>query len=709
MTKFKEFLQNNKKLFIGFGAGIAVAAAGIVCFVIFGLPGEKTVDEDAGEAVAAVSDESDIDPAALSEESKAPSSDTVEESEDSEEDPLSTHLYVCVPVDKMHLRAEPGADAEEIATMKAGDMVTWDGESAYSGGTEYYKVKFLQRDTEGYANSDYLVPVYYEYTSASGVVETDNALYTYEMMSNDIASLCDKYPDILSSETIGTSVDGRQLYCMYLGNRNAVHHVLVQATIHGREYMNTQLIMRLVEYYASECKTALIANRTYAELLDQVCFVIVPMINPDGVSIAQFGIDSIEDEMSHAIFENAYMIDSQNLVQGVDELQDTYWEDNYRNSSFNRALYPDIPLIDVNEYSKLWKSNAHGVDLNNNFDADWAQMSLKTWNSYGSYKGDQCESEPETKALIKIAEKYDYDYYLSYHSKGNIVYYDTKGNSANVSAASEDLARLVGGHLRFPRYSNKTAANVNMGGFGDWVQLKLKKASVTIESGLHRCPMSIEEFEPMWLRHRELWAVIMNELAGSGRVSASKPSTEKSPDRDKDLAKEEKEEKDVKEEIQIPVKNVRASSELVVHSKDGSTYSPYNVTDSNMVTAWVEGVDGCGEGESITLEFDDVYDLTRLVIYNGFLKTKYRYTINGKITSVLIDTDSGDLITADIKTMNPGDLDERFDPDELCPTEIVFDEPVSTNHLSITIREAVGGTKYEDTAISEIKVYGTRH
>lgn len=87
------------------------------------------------------------------------------------------------------------------------------------------------------------------------------------------------------------------------------------------------------------------------------------------------------------------------------------------------------------------------------------------------------------------------------------------------------------------------------------------------------------------------------------------------------------------------------------------------------------------------------------------MKTNYRYTINGKPTEVELEfadgmkkryeTDVFDLGLSDVPINDPRG------------TVITLDEPVETDYISIKIFSAVEGTKYKDTAISEIEVYGS--
>lgn len=468
---------------------------------------------------AAVSEEEDDTKQTEDREGNVEDTGKTEEEEETEE--TEGTLMVCVPYDEMHLRSKPGSDPKtDIATMTAGEEVLWDGISRTVNGNDFYHVICREDGLEGYAMADYLVPVYYEYDDdLLDIVETDNEHYTYEMMEEDIEKLCKKYGDILTCKTVGKSADGRNMYCLCLGNPNAGHRIFVQASIHAREYMNTQLVMKLTEYYCANHDTGLINDKTYADLFDNVCICIVPMANPDGVTLVQFGPDSINDPDLRNISKTCYEIDKYFLTEATDELNDRFWVDHYKDVIFDMTLY-DGEMIGFDEYLKQWKSNANGVDLNDNFDANWEYLDLKDYASFANSKGDRATSEPETAVLTELATADDYDMYISYHSKGELIYYDTNGNDPEVSGRSFALAELAGGQIKHRLISNKVADNVTQGGFSDWVQLKLKKPAITIESGRHRCPLDIREFRPMWLRHRELWAVLMNDIVtNNGQLS----------------------------------------------------------------------------------------------------------------------------------------------------------------------------------------------
>ncbi len=160
------------------------------------------------------------------------------------------------------------------------------------------------------------------------------------------------------------------------------------------------------------------------------------------------------------------------------------------------------------------------------------------------------------------------------------------------------------------------------------------------------------------------------------------------------------------EEQMLNISYAEASSELNATAVDRATYHSYNLHDGDYTTAWVDGVDGSAAGETLVIHLNQKYDIARLKIYNGYLKTRYRYTINGKAVDVLIDYGNGTAHEYRLNVMDPGLDDVPFNYEDLNPTEIVNDTPVYTDTIKITILSDIPGTKYYDTAISELEVYG---
>ena len=73
--------------------------------------------------------------------------------------------------------------------------------------------------------------------------------YTYEEMQQDLAALQAEYPAFLQLHSAGKSVEGRDITEVILGNIESRFHILIQASMHAREYMNTILMMNQINDY----------------------------------------------------------------------------------------------------------------------------------------------------------------------------------------------------------------------------------------------------------------------------------------------------------------------------------------------------------------------------------------------------------------------------------------------------------------------------
>ncbi len=179
--------------------------------------------------------------------------------------------------------------------------------------------------------------------------------------------------------------------------------------------------------------------------------------------------------------------------------------------------------------------------------------------------------------------------------------------------------------------------------------------------------------------------------------------TTKEPVKTEDLIEEEPE--TVMVEKKVRIREATATSYLVTKSQDGQTYEPDHLIDDLYDTAWIEGKNDLGIGESVTLRFDRIENITRLLIYNGFLNSKYRYGINGKVTKLQVEFDDGTSKTISVETMTVPEDKVPFSKDEMHPTELILDHPITASEVKLTILDAVAGTKYDDVCISEIELY----
>ena len=243
-------------------------------------------------------------------------------------------------------------------------------------------------------------------------------MYTYGELLDDV-----NYLSRFGVETgaIGASVYGRIIPYVRLGNGN--HSVIVTAGIHAREHVGTLFAIK----------------QLYKILSDDIGFKLyfVPMLNPDGNVLVSDGAD-------------AFGFDKGKL----------------------------IALNGGNADFSLWKANAAGVDLNVNFDAMWGsgRQNVRTAGAE-NYIGAYAFSEPETRAIADFTKKLQPVLTLSYHAKGQVIYYEfgqEKESLERDRAVAEYAAALTGYKL-----IHGTAESA--GGYKDWCVSRLGIPSFTLE------------------------------------------------------------------------------------------------------------------------------------------------------------------------------------------------------------------------------------
>lgn len=134
--------------------------------------------------------------------------------------------------------------------------------------------------------------------------------------------------------------------------------------------------------------------------------------------------------------------------------------------------------------------------------------------------------------------------------------------------------------------------------------------------------------------------------------------------------------------------SVFASKTLVAENYD---YSPSNVLDNNLDTAWVEGNDDYGINEWIELKNQNEEKIQKILLRNGFQESDESYNNNSRIKKLKITFSDNSSIIKDIADSN----------DEIL---IDLDKIVTTSSIKFTILDVYPGSKYKDTCITEIKV-----
>lgn len=296
-----------------------------------------------------------------------------------------------------------------------------------------------------------------------------NHMYSYEDLLRDTLRLKNAFPESISLDIIGTSSFGKPIPAIKVGKGDK--HVLLVGAHHGREWLTSALLMKMIDTYASTYKTNEALYGYNTNILDEVSIWFVPMLNPDGVSIQQNGLAAVP--------------------------------------IFFKELLLEMNENDLN--FKKWKSNGIGIDLNRQYPTGWMEINNHvTTNSYKFFKGTYPGEAIEVKSLMQFTKQEKPLIAVSYHSSGRILYWSYK-NDKNVINRDHEIASqyalLTGYGLVKPK------KNPEGGGFTDWFIQEFKRPAFTPEISYYvketNPPLSV--FPEEWERNKSAGLFIVNE------------------------------------------------------------------------------------------------------------------------------------------------------------------------------------------------------
>lgn len=300
------------------------------------------------------------------------------------------------------------------------------------------------------------------------VVATDHQKYSYTEMKADIELLAENYHGLVNYEAIGKTADGRNIYDVILGNPEAKKTLLVVSTLHAREYMASLVCMNQIEYCLQNYGKKIDGKRV-KDTLDKIAIHYIPMANPDGVTLSQYGVSKI------------HSAPLKKLIRKIGRGRTT-----------------------------RWKANARGVDLNRNYPVGFYGTQERA--SEGS-QGPSAASEKETKAILGLLKKLNKDHQLkgvvNYHAMGSIIYGSCKAGAAYAkdTARMYQVAKCTTGYRKAYETSSPkkdSGKKRSDGSFRSYVMNKLSLPSITLEVGRTSCPGPIREFPSIWSRNKNV-------------------------------------------------------------------------------------------------------------------------------------------------------------------------------------------------------------
>lgn len=257
---------------------------------------------------------------------------------------------------------------------------------------------------------------------------------TFQELLQKIVNLQDEGLELFN---IGQSTLGKNILATHIGSFDGTQ-IIIQGGIHAREYISTLLMIEQARY--------LNANNLVTD--GGIYFIF--LTNPDGAEIVLDGINNLPCDITKQY----------------------------------------LTIANGSEDFSKYKANINLVDLNTNFDVDWGTGSQNTFcpNSQ-NFIGFYPNSEREVNNLINFTNRIRPALTISYHSKGEVIYYGFAGESEqNVirdRMIGEQLSELTGYPLIFTEESS--------GGYKDWCIRYLQIPSYTIEVGNENLEHPISE------------------------------------------------------------------------------------------------------------------------------------------------------------------------------------------------------------------------
>lgn len=269
------------------------------------------------------------------------------------------------------------------------------------------------------------------------------------MNYNSLLLKIEEYKQKYDVSVIGKSLFGRKIFAVERTLNKDFATAIFVAGIHAREHITTDLVCKMLD------------ENLFDEIKDfNLSFVL--MANPDGVELSAKGLLSAPKE--------------------------------------TRAS-----LVKMNAGSEdflLWKANGRGVDLNNNFDACFARHKNALAPAPQGWVGAFAESEPESKALADYTRNKNVFLTISYHSKGEEIYFEFYQKGERLlrdRKIAERFASSTG-------YKIQNVQDISSGGYKDFCVKKLGISALTIEIGSDELshPIKKEYLPEIYERHKQV-------------------------------------------------------------------------------------------------------------------------------------------------------------------------------------------------------------
>jgi len=256
---------------------------------------------------------------------------------------------------------------------------------------------------------------WHELADAPGPINGEDVVYwgedlgpyhNYTEMTSKLFLLSSFYPELVDVFSIGQTYRGREIWCVRITNKTittAKTEYYIVGAHHAREMISVETCLYFIDYLVYYSSFGMFDN-----LLSKSEIYVVPMLNPDGLSIMYFfpeqrkNLDPIDDD-------NDGVNDTNGDGFLDDELERTYYWDYLTNTSAIREHDDDGDL-------QIAEDLPGGVDLNRNYGAYWNGTGSSTIKIDPTYRGESPFSELETQAMREFMREHSFNFAVSLHS-----------------------------------------------------------------------------------------------------------------------------------------------------------------------------------------------------------------------------------------------------------------------------------------------------
>lgn len=288
----------------------------------------------------------------------------------------------------------------------------------------------------------------------NGTFEYDSA-----QLEEELSRLKAVFP-FLHISVIGQSVLDTPIYEIRTEPVQHLHSIHLNASFHANEWITTSVLLKWLKSLCLAASDPVQARHYEAvHILQTTALSIVPMVNPDGVDLVRNGPESL----------------------GLHREEFTLLNGGY------------------SDYRE-WKANIRGVDLNNQFPAYWEIEYYRHQSkapSYRDYPGREPLTEPEAKAMANLALRKRFDRLIALHTQGEEIYWGFLGHEPATSKETVKRFEQVSGYKPI-QYLDSYA------GYRDWFIYQFHSEGYTVELGLGKNPLSMDQFDSIYEKTKRL-------------------------------------------------------------------------------------------------------------------------------------------------------------------------------------------------------------